>query len=175
MFRDAALVLAVCGSAAVGGCVRAAAQPDAAMIAQQYGLPGAVANTVATSAGPLQGTLVPVTMADGRQAQLFVPLHQSPDVEAVYLRDDQGLHPVRLTGQTTREQMVQAPSIAVTRPAKQIAARRSWEREVLIVAGATGAGAAIGGLSAGKKGAGIGAAAGGVGGLVYDLITRRKD
>jgi len=29
-------------------------------------------------------------------------------------------------------------------------------------------------VSSGKKGAGIGAAAGGVGGLIYDLVTRNK-
>ena len=37
-----------------------------------------------------------------------------------------------------------------------------------------GAGAAVGALTGGKKGAGIGAAAGGVGGLIYDLATRKK-
>jgi hypothetical protein len=50
---------------------------------------------------------------------------------------------------------------------------RSWQREVLIVAGSAGAGAAIGALAGGKKGAAIGAASGGVAGLVYDLATRR--
>ena len=33
---------------------------------------------------------------------------------------------------------------------------------------------AIGALAGGKKGAGVGAAAGGVGGLIYDLATRDK-
>jgi hypothetical protein len=32
----------------------------------------------------------------------------------------------------------------------------------------------IGAIAGGKKGAGIGAAAGGVGGLIYDLMTREK-
>lgn len=52
--------------------------------------------------------------------------------------------------------------------------RRSWEREVLIVAGSSGAGTAIGALAGGKKGAGIGALSGGIAGLVYDLATRNK-
>jgi hypothetical protein len=51
---------------------------------------------------------------------------------------------------------------------------RSWEREVLIVAGSAGAGAAIGGVAGGKKGAAIGAMSGGVAGLVYDLATRNR-
>lgn len=51
---------------------------------------------------------------------------------------------------------------------------RSWEREVLIVAGSAGAGAAIGGVAGGGKGAAIGALSGGVAGLVYDLATRDR-
>ena len=50
----------------------------------------------------------------------------------------------------------------------------SWEKEALIIGGSAGAGTAIGAMAGGKKGAGIGAAAGGVGGLIYDLLTRSK-
>jgi hypothetical protein len=49
--------------------------------------------------------------------------------------------------------------------------KRSTEKSVLIVAGSSGAGAAIGALAGGGKGAGIGAIAGGVAGLVYDRAT----
>ncbi len=56
----------------------------------------------------------------------------------------------------------------------QVRHRRSWEREVLIVAGSSGAGAGIGALAGGKKGAGVGALSGGVAGLIYDLATRNK-
>jgi hypothetical protein len=49
--------------------------------------------------------------------------------------------------------------------------KRSMEKSVLIVAGSSGAGAAIGGLAGGGKGAGIGAIAGGVAGLIYDRAT----
>jgi hypothetical protein len=52
---------------------------------------------------------------------------------------------------------------------------RSWEKEALIIiGGGTGGGALVGGLAGGKKGAAVGAAAGGVGGLIYDLATRKK-
>lgn len=51
---------------------------------------------------------------------------------------------------------------------------RSTEKSVLIVAGSSGAGAAIGALAGGGKGAGIGAIAGGIGGLIYDRATANK-
>jgi outer membrane lipoprotein SlyB len=52
--------------------------------------------------------------------------------------------------------------------------RRSTEKQVLIVAGSSGAGAAIGGLAGGGKGAGIGAIVGAVGGLIYNEHTKEK-
>ena len=59
-------------------------------------------------------------------------------------------------------------------PRAQTRRRRSWEREALIVAGSSGAGAAIGAAAGGGKGAGIGAVSGAVAGLVYDMATRDK-
>jgi hypothetical protein len=85
-----------------------------------------------------------------------------------------------------------APSAAVRRvPARNVVYReapatstaysepsyrrhRTWEREALIIGGSAGAGTAIGALAGGKKGAGIGAVSGGIGGLVYDLATRNR-
>ena len=37
-----------------------------------------------------------IITVDGQRVHFFVPTYQSRDVEAVYLRDEQGLHPVRL-------------------------------------------------------------------------------
>ncbi|MDZ4801092.1 MAG: hypothetical protein SGI92_23280 [Bryobacteraceae bacterium] len=51
---------------------------------------------------------------------------------------------------------------------------RSNGKSALIIAGSTGAGAAVGGLMGGTKGAAIGAIAGGVAGLVYDQHTDRR-
>ena len=51
---------------------------------------------------------------------------------------------------------------------------RSTATSALIVAGSTGAGAAVGGLVGGTKGAAIGAIAGGVAGLVYDQHTDNR-
>jgi len=44
----------------------------------------------------------------------------------------------------------------------------------MIIGGSAGAGTVIGAVAGGKKGAGIGAVAGGVGDLIYEAITRDK-
>jgi uncharacterized protein YcfJ len=80
--------------------------------------------------------------------------------------------PAPVTHYATRR-VVSAPQESIyreTRPAH----RRSWEHEALIVAGSSGAGAAIGAAAGGGKGAGIGAVSGAVAGLVYDIATRNK-
>jgi hypothetical protein len=51
---------------------------------------------------------------------------------------------------------------------------RSDATSALIVAGSTGAGAAVGAIAAGSKGAAIGAIAGGIGGLIYDRQTDNR-
>jgi len=123
----------------------------------------------------MRGTLVPVTLADGRKAQLFVPHQRQNDPHGVYLRDEQGLHPVRVHEYATREAVTSAPTVVETRPEPEHPQKRSWEKEALIIGGSAGAGTAIGAIAGGKKGAGVGAAAGGIGGLIYDLATRNKD
>jgi hypothetical protein len=156
------------------GCTRDVQAMDAQQIESQYGLSGATNDTISTPDGPVRGTLVPVTLANGRQGQLFIPQRQANDLQAVYLRDEQGLHPIQLGANTTRAEVARAPAIVQTTPVAPSASRRSWEKEALIIGGSAGAGSAIGAIAKGKKGAAVGAAAGGVGGLIYDLITRNK-
>jgi hypothetical protein len=156
-------------------CTQDAHATDAQALERQYGVSGAYNDTVATSDGPLRGTLVPITLASGRQGQLFIPEKQSHDPHAVYLQDQQGLHPVQLSGQTSRDELIRSPGVVESRPEPhQHATKRSWEKEALIIGGGAGAGTAIGALAGGKKGAAVGAASGGVGGLIYDLVTREK-
>jgi hypothetical protein len=147
---------------------------SAQQIEQQYGLTGAHPETIATPDGLVKGMLVPITLSNGRQGHLFIPQRQANDLQAVYLQDEHGLHPVRIGDNVSRSELSQSPGIDESRPAPPRANKRSWEKEVLIVGGSAGAGTAIGALAGGNKGAGVGAAAGGVGGLIYDLMTRDK-
>ena len=75
--------------------------------------------------------------------------------------------------QPAAQPVVQQQPVVYQEP-QQVKRGRSWEREVLIVAGSSGAGAAIGAVAGGGKGAAIGAVSGGVAGLVYDIATRNK-
>jgi hypothetical protein len=170
-YLAAALVVA----GAVAGCTTTEAKMlDPQQIEKQYGVSGAYTGSVATPSGPMQGTIIPITLADGRTAQLVIPQRQASDARSVYLADAEGLHPVQLHENATRQDVIRAPAIVQRRAEPQRTTTRSWEKEALIIGGSAGAGTAIGAMAGGKKGAGIGAAAGGVGGLIYDLLTRDK-
>ena len=51
---------------------------------------------------------------------------------------------------------------------------RTWQKSALIIGGSAAAGAGVGAILDGGKGAKKGAVVGGIGGLVYDLATRNK-
>jgi len=170
-----AFTIGLIAAGALAGCssdIQASDEPK--NIEQQYGVEGAYTDTIATENGSIKGTLVPVTLADGRKAQLFIPGAKAREPHAVYLREGDALHPVEMEKNATREQVTKSPAIVDRRSEPTHANKRSWEKEALIIGGSAGAGTAIGAAVGGKKGAGIGAAAGGVGGLLYDLMTREK-
>jgi hypothetical protein len=167
------LVSALMITVAVSACATDAKTLDPNQIEHKYGVSGAYTGSVATPGGPMQGTIIPITLADGRSAQLVIPQRQASDVSSVYLVDNDGLHPVQLKEHANRQDVIRAPAI-VQRKTEARGTTRSWEKEALIIGGGAGAGTAIGALAGGKKGAGVGAAAGGVGGLIYDLLTRNK-
>jgi len=162
------------GAFGSSGCARDAQAMTPQSIEQQYGVSGAYADTIATPDGPIAGTTVPATLADGRTVQLFIPAKQRNQPHAVYVRDGDGLHPVRVGDRATRDEISRSPAIIEKQAEPAHANKRSWEKEALIIGGSAGAGTAIGAVAGGKKGAGIGAAAGGVGGLIFDLVTRDK-
>jgi hypothetical protein len=169
-----AFALALLGTTLFTACTQDAQAMDAQQIEQTYGVSGAYTDTIATPDGPLKGTLVPITLANGHQGHLFIPQRQANDSQAVYIRDDQGLHPARLGDNVTRDELARSSGVVQTTPEPQRANKRSWEKEALIIGGSAGAGTAIGAIAGGKKGAGVGAVAGGVGGLIYDVMTRNK-
>jgi hypothetical protein len=114
-----------------------------------------------------------VTLADGHTAQLVIPQGKN-DPHGAYINDASGTHPVRLKQNTTRQEVVQSPAVVATVPETQHRDKRSWEKEALIIGVPAAAGAGIGAIAGGGKGAGIGAATGGIGGLIYDLVTKNK-
>jgi len=160
----------------VPACSKVSADYEPTAIEAKYGLTGAYVDDITTEDGTIKATIVPTTLEDGRRVQLVIP-HKSIDSEhQVFMRDGITITPLDLSDtRLARKDFVQSqPRVverrAVTTPHK----KRSWEKEVLIVGGGAGAGAAIGAVAGGKKGAGVGALSGGIAGLVYDLATRKK-
>src|SRR6266480_4478626 len=169
----AALTCGLFAASSLASCSRdIQASDEPTNIEKQYGVAGAYTDTIPTENGSMKGTLVPVTLADGRKAQLFIPGVKAREPHTVYLRENDGLHPVHMQENATREQVARSPAIVERRAEPTHTNKRSWEKEALIIGGSAGAGTAIGAMAGGKKGAGIGAAAGGIGGLIYDMATR---
>lgn len=166
---------AIIACAAIGsacGTTTDAMSPD--RLEERYGVSGSYNGMVTTPEGAIAATVVPVTLSDGRKAQLVIPAQSNPDLHRVYYREPDGaLYPIHLADNVRREQVVSAPSVVTRRPETSTRRKkRSWEKEALIIGGSAAGGAAIGALAGGKKGAAVGAAAGGIGGLIYDLTTR---
>jgi hypothetical protein len=168
-----ALVLALAWAVIMSAC--SATNLDAKAIEDKYGVSGATTENILTADGAIMSaTVVPITLPDGRRAELVIP--QKGDSHSVYLRDQAGMHQVQLQDHNmSRDQFIRSnPTVVERRIVPQSSKKRSWEKEALIIGGGAAAGAGIGALAGGKKGAGIGAATGGVAGLIYDLTTRNK-
>ena len=174
-FRDALSVIGstvlVLISVGLSACSRDVQALTPQQLQQQYGITDAYAGNLATPDGTVKGTFVPMRMPDGHMGHLVIP----PGRNATpYFQDEGGVHLIALQPDATREQLVAAPRVVSRRAAAPHEHTRSWQKELLIIGGTAGAGAGVGALTGGKKGAGIGAAAGGAGGLIYDLMTRKK-
>jgi hypothetical protein len=143
-------------------------------IQQRYGVQGTYDGTMLHPDGH-RSAAVPVTMDDGRTGEFVIPSDKR-DTHPVYYRDDQtgDMHPVRMDPHATRQQVIQQTRAVRYQPEPQHSSKPSWEKDALIVGGATAGGAVIGAAAGGSKGAAAGAVAGGVGGLIYDLLKSKR-
>jgi hypothetical protein len=182
MRKATTAVLILAATLAIAACTKVSADADPKAIEQKYGLSGSYVDQIETENGKVQATIIPTTLDDGRRVQLLIPHEQIGDHQ-VYMRDGITITPMELSDPNmTKQQFVQSqprvidrrPLPAPTTQATSQRKKRSLGKEVLIVGGGAGAGAAIGALAGGGKGAGIGALTGGAAGLVYDLMTRNK-
>jgi len=145
-------------------------------IEQRYGLTSTFNETIRTDDGTVNATVVPITLSDGRHAEIVIPKNQLGG-HRVFLRDTTGLSPVVIENpRMSRDEFVRSQPRVVERRTEVSTPRkkRSWQKEALIIGGSSGAGAAIGAVAGGTKGAAVGAISGGVAGLIYDLATRNK-
>ena len=69
----AAFALAALSAAGTTACTQDAQAMDAQQIEKQYGVSGAYAETITTTDGPLKGTLVPITLANGQSGTSLHP------------------------------------------------------------------------------------------------------
>jgi len=170
-------IVLVIGTLATAACSRVSADVDPKAIEAKYGVTGGYLEDIMTEDGKVQATVIPTTLDDGRQVQLIIPHQRVDDRHQVFIRDGVTITPLELDNPNmTRERFVESrPHVTEHHPVTETHRHnRSLEKEVLIVGGSSGAGAAIGALAGGGKGAGIGALSGGAAGLVYDLATRNK-
>ena len=145
------------------------------------GAPVAVANTntLGTASGPVMVNCAPGQRALVRQVSLNgEPVSQvacvadpaafadsnavaAPVAQAVAYRT---VRPANITG---RRVVYQEPA-----PRRVVQERRSWKKPLLVIGGSAAAGAGIGGLVGGKKGALIGAALGGGVSTIYEATKK---
>ncbi len=130
------------------------------------GVEGALSVAPLVDCGAGREALVEQVIANGEVVARVkcVPTQPAPIVRATP-------NPV-VTGERVPEARSDAP---VAKPvAMEEEGSRSLKDSALIIGGAAGAGAGIGAIAKGKKGAAVGAAAGAVAGTVYDLATRKN-
>src|SRR5262249_47507516 len=92
---------------------RASANTDT--IEERYGLAGAYSDLVRSDNGTIAATIIPITLSDGRTAQLVIPKNQAQG-QTVFLRDQDGLSPVVLENpRVSREEFIRSQPRVVER------------------------------------------------------------
>src|SRR3954453_11114415 len=76
------------GSGLLPACSRGVEAPTPRQLQQEYGITDAYTGRVRTPDGALRGTLVPVTLPDGRKAELVIPDRRAKEPHSIYLNDE---------------------------------------------------------------------------------------
>jgi hypothetical protein len=137
--------------------VAAGCQPHEAAIIQQFTLRGE------------RGLNSQCVIVTGRADAPLAPEPTSP-VPGGYMPAGYTPQPAVFQPQPTP-----APSVAprAPRPVRGAESGRTWKKTALVIGGSTAAGAGIGGLVGGKKGALIGSAIGGGASTIYEAMKRK--
>jgi len=114
--------------------------------------------------GGLQLECEPGQRAVLRQTSLACVGSPSAPPSAGYLQTVNRPTVARQAAPVQRAPLAQAP----------VKAKRSTQKSVAIIAGSTAAGAVVGGVATGKKGAVIGGIVGGAAATIWDQVTRRQ-
>jgi hypothetical protein len=183
----AAIGVFAIGLILIGAGLRGTASTPANALAPSYAaspagapLPVADAGTIGTASGPVM-----INCAAGERALVRqVTLNGQPVSQVACVADAAAFatgavaggaplaQPIAYrasTGNTLARRRVVYQEAA---PARTVSAKRSWTKPLLVIGGSTAAGAGIGGLVGGKKGALIGAALGGGASTIYEATKR---
>ncbi len=141
-----------------------------------FELAGAAQAPMLVNCGPGQQVLVrQVLLANGQSASQVDCIGVAGSAAAYAA---QVAYPTAQVRTVADDDLVSAPRVVRTRtdraaPTRRVdRPRRSWAKTALVIGGSTAAGAGVGGIVAGKKGALIGAAIGGGASTIYEAVKR---
>jgi hypothetical protein len=137
----------------------------------------AVVNTSAAGAPRVSCVSDPRPVGLSRTASYAPATVTEPAARVVYVNDAPERPRARPAVISEPVEVYRPRSVPVSYPSRDEVERppRSVKKSVAIIAGSTAAGAVVGGLAKGKKGAVIGGIVGGGAATVWDQVTRRRD
>jgi hypothetical protein len=129
--------------------------------------------------GPGQQALIrQVVLANGQLASQVDCVGVAGAAVAYGAQSAYPAYPAAQVRTVVDDEIVTAPRVVRTQtyraPARRVVerSRRNWGKTALVIGGSTAAGAGVGGLIGGKKGALIGAALGGGASTIYEAVKR---